>query len=148
MPDPASAVEKIWTVTATEDDCVLLVLEAGPPRPLTAAITGAELRSLVEPLRPVDEAVRRNEFSRSQLARICRDTIGRDPFDDAERWWQRRVGVVAELARLVLGAIGVASHHDGWLRLVAAAVAAEGLYRVAQRGWRRLRPTTPGPGRR
>jgi hypothetical protein len=95
------------------------------------------LRSLVEPLRPVDEAVRRNEFSRSQLATICRDTIGRDPFDDAERWWQRSPGVGAELVQLAAGAIGVTSHQGWQLRLVAAAVTAHGLYHLARRVWRR-----------
>src|SRR5690349_8353729 len=58
-------MDRIWVVTATTDGCVELTLTTGPPRPLVAAVTETELRSLIEPLRPVDDAVRRNAFSRA-----------------------------------------------------------------------------------
>ncbi|MCU7726159.1 hypothetical protein ODJ79_20730 [Actinoplanes sp. KI2] len=135
-------VEKIWSVTATEDDCVELVLEKGAPRPLVAAITEAELRSLIEPLRPVDEAVRRNEFSRPQLASICRDVIGRDPFDE-ERVAPDRSPVWADLGLLAGGVIAATGHLPGWWRDAGGAVAAYGLYLLSRRGWRRLRSRQP-----
>jgi len=131
-------VERIWAVTATEDDCVELVLETGPPQPLVAAVTGAELRSLIEALRPVDEAVRRNEFSRSQLASICRDTIGRDPFEPKSQV-DRRPGPVNELVMVAAGVVGATGPHVWWLRLIPATLAAIGLHRLAVRVWRRLR---------
>jgi hypothetical protein len=138
-------MEKIWSVTATEDDCVELTLTVGPPQPLVAAITEAELHSLIEPLRPVDEAVRRNEFSRAQLASICRDMIGRDPFEDENtvRASYASPGMIADLALLTGGTISATAHHDGWLRLAAGATAAYGLYRLAARARRRLRSRKP-----
>ena len=128
-------MEKIWAVTATEDDCVELTLTAGPPRPLVAAITGAELRSLVEPLRPVDEAVRRNEFDRAQLAAICRDTIGRDPFvaENRYRAWLARSGWGFELALVAGGLVTATGHSAWWQRLLAGAVAAYGVCALARR---------------
>ena len=138
-------MEKIWSVTATEDDCVELTLTVGPPQPLVAAITEAELHSLIEPLRPVDEAVRRNEFSRAQLASICRDTIGRDPFEDENTVGESYLspGLIADLTLLTGGTISATAHHDGWLRVAAGATAVYGLYRLARRAWQRLRRPTP-----
>jgi hypothetical protein len=133
-------VEKIWTVTATEDDCVELVLEAGPPGPLVAAVTGAELHRLVDALRPVDEAVRRNEFDRSQLASICRDTIGRDPFEPKGPI-DRRPGPGHDFAMVFAGVVGATGDHVWWLRLIPGTLAAISLYRLAVRAWRRLRKT-------
>ncbi|GAB2606695.1 hypothetical protein Aab01nite_01850 [Paractinoplanes abujensis] len=112
----------VWTTSpAGRDGRITLTLVAGPPRPLTASLTEAELAAAAGILRTTADAVGRGEFSRVQLGRGFREAIGRDPFRQVrprteDRWWLNVVHVFIGLA--------FASSVDAvWLKLAGYAFA-------------------------
>ncbi|WP_030441620.1 hypothetical protein [Actinoplanes subtropicus] len=129
----------VWTLASTDTaDRVELWLVEGPPRPLMASLTTEEFERLRQVLRPVEDAVLRNEFSRPQLASICQDTIGRDPFNQ-EPAAPAEPSVWSDVVPVVSGTLIATGHQAWWVRLVGGAVLAYGLYGLAGRAWRHLR---------
>ncbi len=129
----------VWTIASTDtEDRVELRLVEGPPRTLVASLTREEHERLRLVLRPVEDAVLRNEFSRPQLASICQDAIGRDPFKQ-ERTVPEEPSLWSDVVPVAGGTIAATGHHAWWWRLAGGAVVAYGLYGLARRAWRRLR---------
>jgi hypothetical protein len=116
-------------------------LRIGPPRPLVAVLTEAELASVANVMPSVAEAVRRGEFSRIQLATMFRTAIGRDPFRQAATAERRpgRTAWWADVAYIVVGLGFAAGHSNLWLRLAGWALAAIALSDLVRHVWRRLR---------
>ncbi|WP_412739941.1 hypothetical protein [Krasilnikovia sp. MM14-A1259] len=134
-------MEEVWAVSPSTSGTVMVTLRVGPPRPLVAVLSDAELASVVNVLPEVAEAVRRGEFSRIQLAAVFRATIGRDPFRQAMKaaglpaltaWW-------ADVAYIVTGLGFAASQDSLWLRLVGWTLAAGAFGDLGRHIWRRLR---------
>jgi hypothetical protein len=140
-------VDDVWTISpGDKPGRVELTLRAGPPRPLAATLTEAELASLTNVLPEVAEAVRRGAFSRIQLGAAFRDSIGRDPFRQVTGASRRR-GLFAwwaDVAYLVVGVAFAANHGNPWLRLAGWSLAAVAFGDLVGPGWRRLRSRTRG----
>ena len=135
------SVEDIWTVSRGGSEAVRATLRIGPPRPLVAVLTEAELASVANVMPSVAEAVRRGEFSRIQLATMFRTAIGRDPFRQAATAERRPVRTAwwADVAYIVVGLGFAAGHSNLWLRLAGRALAAIALGDLVRHVWRRLR---------
>ncbi|GAA4605792.1 hypothetical protein GCM10023107_73430 [Actinoplanes octamycinicus] len=123
---------------------VELVLHTGPPRPLVATLTEAELASVAGVLPTVADAVERGVFSRTQLGAAFTSAIGRDPFrqltpDPGGRglfaWW-------VDLAYVVVGLGFAAGNPNWWLRVAGWAFAAVALTDLVLHGYRRIRRRT------
>ncbi|GAA2637864.1 hypothetical protein [Paractinoplanes durhamensis] len=120
---------------------VRLRLRVGPPRPLVATLTEAEL-ALVAPVLPeVAEVVRRGDFSRIRLGTAFHDAIGRDPFrqenavvrrDESSWSWWKTLGAV------VIG-VGFAQDDSLWKQILGYGFAALALGDFVGDAWRRLR---------
>jgi hypothetical protein len=132
--------EQAWVITPIDGSGkVELTLRSGPPRPLVATLTEAELTSVADVLRGIAAAVGRGEFSRIQLGAAFQDAIGRDPFrqvtaDPRRRglspWW-------ADLAYIVVGLGFAADVSNTWLRLAGIGLAAAGFVDLLRRAVRR-----------
>jgi hypothetical protein len=135
------SVEDVWTISASTSGTVQVTLRIGPPRPLAAVLTDAELASLTNVLPEVAEAVRRGEFSRIQLAAMFREAIGRDPFRQATTAARRPVLTAwwADVLYIVIGLSFAANHGSPWLRLTGWALAAIAFGDLVRHIWRRLR---------
>jgi hypothetical protein len=135
------SAEDVWTVSRSGSEAVHVTLRIGPPRPLVAVLTEAELASVANVMPSVAEAVRRGEFSRIQLATMFRTAIGRDPFRQAATAERRPVRTAwwADVAHIVVGLGFAAGHSNLWLRLAGWALAAIALGDLVRHVWRRLR---------
>ncbi|GAA0477515.1 hypothetical protein Ade02nite_68500 [Paractinoplanes deccanensis] len=129
-------MDEVWTVVPRRGG-VEVTLTAGPPHPLVARLTAAELSAAEQAMAGVAESVRRGEFSRPRLGQAFRDAIGRDPF-------RRRKTVEPGplwpgLAGTVVG-FSFASHHSEvlWLRLAGYGVGLAALGDLAAQVWRRI----------
>ncbi|BCJ48451.1 hypothetical protein GCM10010168_76230 [Actinoplanes ianthinogenes] len=123
---------------------VELILRTGPPRPLVATLSEAELAGVASVLPTVADAVRRGTFSRIQLGAAFTSAIGRDPFrqvatDPGGRglfpWW-------VDLLYVVVGLGFAAGHGNWWLRAAGWAFAAVALTDAVTQGCRRIRRRT------
>jgi hypothetical protein len=134
-------VEDVWTVAKSGSGTVQVTLRIGPPRPLVAVLTEAELVSVANVMPAVAEAVGRGEFSRIQLATMFRTAIGRDPFRQAATAERRPVHTAwwADVAYIVVGLGFAAGHSNLWLRLAGWALAGIALGDLVRHVWRRLR---------
>jgi hypothetical protein len=135
-------VEDEWVISPGDAASrVKLTLRNGPPRPLVATLTEAELESVADVLPEVAQAVRRGEFSRIRLGAAFRDRIGRDPFTQTTAASRRR-GLYpwwAGVSFLVIGLGFAAGHSNPLLRLAGSAIAAIALGDLVGHVWRRLR---------
>src|SRR5690349_15635670 len=99
-------MDDVWTVSASDaTETVRLTLRLGPPRPLVATLSQAELARVADILPAVSMAVRRGEFSRVQLRTMFQATIGRAPFQQVTVAGRRR-GLVpwwAGIASIIVG---------------------------------------------
>jgi hypothetical protein len=137
--------DDVWAISRGTGGMVELILRTGPPRPLVATLSEAELASVADVLPTVADAVQRGEFSRIQLGAAFDSAIGRDPFRQmtaAPRspglfaWW-------LDLSYVVVGLGFAAGHHNRWLRLAGWVFAAVALADLVMHGWRRLRSRRP-----
>jgi hypothetical protein len=123
---------------------VELTLRTGPPRPLVATLSEAELASVAEALPAIADAVQRGEFSRMRLGAAFTSAIGRDPFRQATVA-PRRQGLFAWWVDLLYVGVGLsfaADQDNRWLRLAGWAFAAFAFADLVMSGWHRI------PGRR
>ncbi|MEU4218506.1 hypothetical protein [Actinoplanes sp. NPDC026623] len=138
-------MEDVWVVAPGDAaGRIRLTLRTGPPRPLAATLTEAELASVADVLPQVAEAVRRGEFSRIRLGTAFRNAIGRDPFRQATgspprkgmfAWW-------LDVAYVVVGLTFAAGNSNPWLRLAGWSFAAIAAGDLAGHAWRRRRRRT------
>ena len=132
---------EVWAISRGAGGRVELTLRTGPPRPLAATLSEAELATVANVLPEVADAVRRGEFSRIQLGKAFDNAIGRDPFRQVTipprnrglfPWW-------LDLAYVVVGLGFAADHGNPWLRLAGWALAAVASTDLVLHAWRRLR---------
>lgn len=131
----------MWGVSGIAGGMVELTLRTGPPRPLAATLSEAELANAANVMPKVADAVRRGEFSRIQLGTAFDSAIGRDPFKQVTAaprsggmfpWW-------ADLAYVVVGLGFAANHNNLVLRIAGWTLAAIAFADLVTQGWRRLR---------
>jgi hypothetical protein len=135
-------MQDVWTVSSGDGTGkARLRLRAGPPRPLVATLTEAELTRVAALLPQVAEVVRRGEFSRIRLGTAFQDAIGRDPFRqekavvsrDGSDWsWWKNLGAV------VIG-MGFAQNDSLWKQILGYGFAALAFGDFVGDAWRRLR---------
>jgi hypothetical protein len=135
-----------WTISpSSPPGSVELTLRTGPPRPLAATLTEAELVKVTDVLPEVAEAVSRGEFSRIQLGKAFQAAIGRDPFRQVGATPRRR-GLFVWWADLAFGIVSLdfaATNSNLWLKLTGWAFAAIALVDLAGHVWRWKRQRDP-----
>jgi hypothetical protein len=135
------AMDDVWSVTPARAAGVHdVTLHAGPPRPLVARLTDAELAQGEGALSAVAEAVRRGEFSRVQLGRTFREAIGRDPFRQqhvADAQKERMRSVWIDIAFLAIFVIALTGDQALWVRVMAGGFAALTVADLVRHGWQR-----------
>jgi hypothetical protein len=130
-----------WAGSRRTERTVELTLRTGPPRPLVATLSEAELASVAKVLPAVADAVRRGEFSRIQLGAAFTGAIGRDPFRQVTMaggdrglfaWW-------VDLVYVVVGLGFATDHGNRWLRIAGWAFATVAVADLVTSGWRAYR---------